>query len=79
MCSDMPDGVFTDTIKSIKKIGSLGELESSEIILNLARFGTYSFDYFCHWQYEDFWLNAHLGSRVKVSISSGHISQIQLI
>ena len=79
MCKNMPDGVYIDTIQSIRKVGSLDEVVKSEIFIQLVELGSYSFDYLCYPHYENFWLNAHNGSRVKVSISDGNICRIQLI
>lgn len=73
------DGIYEDTIKSIKRVGSLNEVAQSEIFIQFTDFGSYSFDYFCYPHYENFWLNAHEGSRVRIDVSNGNICRIKLI
>lgn len=70
--------VYTDTIVKIRKVGRLDDVEHAEIFITLEEFGEYSFDYYCQPQFENFWLNAHVGSRVELTGTKGHIDRIQL-
>lgn len=60
-----------DVIIDIDKIGKLEDLEHAEIFMVLRDHGEYSIDPYVFPSFETFWLNAHQGSEVLVSESTG--------
>ncbi len=73
------NGVVTDKIVSIRKVGNLDIIDPSpEIFLTFENHGTYSIDRFCCSYFEDVWLNARVGMVAKLYIYQGSIGGFHL-
>ena len=45
---------YVDTIIDIRKVGKLDDIEHAEIFITFKEYSKYSFDFYCHPQFEDF-------------------------
>lgn len=79
MCTwKRPIGRCTDTVKSIRRIGSLEDKENATLIIDFKLYGRRDFRYQdIPDQFEDLWNNAHKGSKIELVVCRSKILKLQ--